>query len=77
MKGQVGFICNIGHENEQANITIAKDLMKTLGYEDKMDEMIKFVPDRKFNDFRYTINSVKLHKLYIGRDKMEVIIEYF
>ena len=62
-KGQVGFIYNIGGENEQANITVAKDLIKILGYGDKMNEMIKFVPDRKFNDLRYTINSTKLHKL--------------
>jgi len=25
--------------------------------------MITFVPDRKFNDLRYTINSSKLHEL--------------
>jgi len=62
-KGEVGLIYNIGGENEQANITVAKDLIKILGYTDKEDEMIKYVPDRKFNDLRYTINSSKLHKL--------------
>jgi len=61
-KGEVGLIYNIGGENEQANITVAKDLIKILGF-DESDEMIKYVPDRKFNDLRYTINSTKLHKL--------------
>jgi len=62
-KGKVGLIYNIGGENEQANIVVAKDLIKLLGYGDKMDSMIKYVPDRKFNDLRYTINSTKLHEL--------------
>jgi len=62
-KGEVGLIYNIGGENEQANITVAKDLIKILGHGDKESEMINFVPDRKFNDLRYTINSTKLHKL--------------
>jgi len=63
-KGEVGLIYNIGGENEQANITVAKDLIKILGFDEtESDEMIKYVPDRKFNDLRYTINSTKLHKL--------------
>jgi len=62
-KGSVGLIYNIGGENEQANIAVAKDLVKLLGFDDKEDELIKYVPDRKFNDLRYTINSSKLHKL--------------
>lgn len=63
-KGEVGLIYNIGGENEQANITVAKDLIKILGFDEiQSDEMIKYVPDRKFNDLRYTINSTKLHKL--------------
>ena len=30
---------------------------------DKEAELLTFVPDRKFNDLRYTINSGNLHKL--------------
>ena len=63
-KGEVGLIYNIGGENEQANITVAKDLIKILGFDEtESNNMIKYVPDRKFNDLRYTINSTKLHKL--------------
>jgi len=62
-KGEVGHIYNIGGENEQSNLEVAKNLIKMLGKEDKMDELITFVEDRKFNDLRYTINSAKLHSL--------------
>ena len=34
-----------------------------LGMKEKESELISFVPDRKFNDLRYTINSGKLHQL--------------
>lgn len=59
-KSKVGNIYNIGGENEQPNLQVAKDLIKILGKDEKL---ITFVPDRKFNDLRYTINSSKLHAL--------------
>jgi len=62
-KGQVGHIYNIGGENEKPNVQVAKDLIELLGKKDREEELITFVPDRKFNDLRYTINSSKLHKL--------------
>jgi len=62
-KGVVGEIYNIGGENEKPNVQVAKDLIKLLGKEAEEDDLITFVPDRKFNDLRYTINSSKLHKL--------------
>jgi len=61
--GQVGRIYNIGGQNELPNIDVAKSLIKILGKEDEMDEYITYVPDRNFNDLRYTINSTKLHEL--------------
>jgi len=62
-KGVVGRIYNIGGQNELPNIEVAKSLLKILGKEDEMDDYLTFVPDRKFNDLRYTINSDKLHEL--------------
>jgi UDP-glucose 4,6-dehydratase len=62
-KGIVGHIYNIGGENEKPNVQVAKDLIKLLGKTEREEELITFVPDRKFNDLRYTINSSKLHKL--------------
>ena len=62
-KGVVGRIYNIGGQNELPNIEVAKSLIRILGKEDEMDDYLTFVPDRKFNDLRYTINSSKLHEL--------------
>jgi len=62
-KGKVGLIYNIGGENEKPNIDVAKDLLRMLDLSGKEEDLITFVPDRKFNDLRYTINSTKLHKL--------------
>jgi len=61
-KAQVGFIYNIGGSNEHANIDVARELIKLVGYE-KTDEMMTFVEDRVFNDLRYHINSNRLHAL--------------
>jgi len=38
-------------------------LLKFFGYENEEDKWIGYVPDRTFNDLRYTINSSKLHEL--------------
>jgi UDP-glucose 4,6-dehydratase len=62
-KGQIGRIYNIGGCNELSNIDVAKTLIKLLGKEVDEEDFITFVPDRKFNDLRYTINSGKLHEL--------------
>jgi UDP-glucose 4,6-dehydratase len=62
-KGKVANIYNIGGNNEVSNLQVAKDLIKIIGKEDQEDDLITFVPDRKFNDLRYTIHSGKLHEL--------------
>ncbi|KAI2493547.1 Polysaccharide biosynthesis protein [Fragilaria crotonensis] len=62
-KGQVGHIYNIGGKNEISNLDFAKTLLKIFNRHEEEDKWITFVPDRKFNDLRYTINSTKLHEL--------------
>lgn len=62
-KGEIGHIYNIGGANELPNIDVAKHLLKILGKSQDEASLITFVPDRKFNDLRYTINSSKLHEL--------------
>lgn len=62
-KGTPGHVYNIGGKNEISNLEVAKTLLKIFGKESKEKELITFVPDRKFNDLRYTINSSKLHDL--------------
>lgn len=65
-KGNPGHIYNIGGKNEISNIEVAKlllSLLKPEVTEEEESKWITFVPDRKFNDLRYTINSTKLHEL--------------
>ena len=65
-KGTIGHIYNIGGKNEMSNKQVAKLLLKMLKpevTEEEESKWITFVPDRKFNDLRYTINSSKLHEL--------------
>ena len=60
-RGTPGHVYNIGGQNEIANIDVAKTLLKIFGKDE--EKYIQYVPDRKFNDLRYTINSSKLHEL--------------
>jgi UDP-glucose 4,6-dehydratase len=62
-KGKIGLIYNIGGSNELANIDVARDLMRLLGFQGREDEMMTFVADRVFNDLRYHINSDRLFEL--------------
>jgi UDP-glucose 4,6-dehydratase len=62
-KGTPGHVYNIGGRNEVPNLQVAKELLKIFGKEEEEEKYILFVPDRKFNDLRYTINSSKLHDL--------------
>merc|ERR1719262_203452 len=45
------------------NIDVTKKLIAAFGKSAQEKEIIKFVPDRAFNDVRYFIDSSKLHKL--------------
>jgi len=60
-KGTPGHVYNIGGQNEIANIDVAKTLLKIFGKDE--ETYLQYVPDRRFNDLRYTINSSKLHEL--------------
>ena len=62
-KGVPGHVYNIGGKNELANIEVARTLLKIFNKDHEEEKWITYVPDRKFNDLRYTINSTKLHEL--------------
>jgi UDP-glucose 4,6-dehydratase len=62
-KGIPGHVYNIGGRNEVPNHQVAKDLLKIFGFDKEPEEWLTFVPDRQFNDLRYTIDSSKLHAL--------------
>jgi UDP-glucose 4,6-dehydratase len=62
-KGTPGHVYNIGGQNEVPNIEVARDLLKIFGFDKEEEKWITRVPDRTFNDLRYTIDSSKLHQL--------------
>lgn len=62
-KGNVGSIYNIGGSNEISNIEVAKRLIKHMHMEKIEEQLLTFVPDRCFNDLRYTIDHSKLEGL--------------
>lgn len=62
-RGTPGHVYNIGGKNEISNADVARTLLKIFGREKDEATWLTFVPDRKFNDLRYTINSNKLHEL--------------
>ncbi|MBI2658438.1 dTDP-glucose 4,6-dehydratase [Candidatus Woesearchaeota archaeon] len=66
-KGKIGEVYNIGGGNEMENIEIAKMIIKELG---KNEDMINLVRDRPGHDKRYSLNSRKIGHLGFkpGRD---------
>ena len=62
-KGKSGDIFNIGTHDEYTVMEVATRLIQYLKPKDKVDDWIKYVPDRNFNDTRYFINLEKLNNL--------------
>lgn len=62
-KGTPGHVYNIGGDNEVSNLKVAQTLLKLFGLDGEEEKWINYVPDRTFNDLRYTINSSKLQEL--------------
>jgi len=58
--GVAGMIYNIGGSNEISNIEVARSLIRLMGLSERMESLITYVPDRAFNDQRYTIDSSRL-----------------
>jgi dTDP-glucose 4,6-dehydratase len=59
-KGQPGEIYNIGGGNELTNLEITR---KVLSHLKKPDSLIEHVADRLGHDFRYSVDSRKIHGL--------------
>ena len=60
-KGKISEAYNIGSKFEYKNIDIVKIIAHV--NKKKINKNIKFVKDRPFNDFRYSINFNKIKKL--------------
>lgn len=77
MYGGKGHIYNVGDGYEMDNLSLVKKILKVL---DKPESLIEFVPNaRPGHDFRYAINTNKLHKLksFINIQPREITEEYF
>lgn len=61
-KGEINAIYNIGTNNEFSVLEIAEKLIKIMKNEDA-SKWIEYVTDRKFNDYRYCVNSDTLRNL--------------
>lgn len=62
-KGVIGEIYNIGGSNEFRNLEVARKIIKAMDIDNTDDQIVTFVEDRHFNDFRYHITSEKLKAL--------------
>ncbi|MFG1666867.1 dTDP-glucose 4,6-dehydratase [Streptomyces sp. Y7] len=56
-RGRAGEVYNVGGGNEQTNIDITHRLLELCGAE---PSMVRFVPDRKGHDLRYSIDESKI-----------------
>lgn len=63
LQGEVGTVYNIGGTNEKSVLDVSRELLRLMDFGDKEEEMLEYVEDRAFNDFRYTINSDRLFLL--------------
>jgi len=59
-KGEIGEIYNIGTHDEISNLELTKMLINKLG---KTEDYILHVPDRPFNDRRYSLDLSKINSL--------------
>jgi dTDP-glucose 4,6-dehydratase len=62
-KGNVNEIYNIGTNDEYSVVEILDILIKKMNIEKEKIDVIEYVEDRPFNDFRYSIDTSKLVKL--------------
>lgn len=62
-KGELNNIYNIGSKNEYSVLDIANLLINYLKPNDDINKWIEYIPDRNYNDFRYSINTDKLNNL--------------
>ncbi|XP_055357512.1 dTDP-D-glucose 4,6-dehydratase-like isoform X2 [Paramacrobiotus metropolitanus] len=63
-RGSIGGTYNIGTEFEISVKQIASILLKKIvGKDEPLEDWISYVPDRPYNDCRYSVNCSKLHAL--------------
>ncbi len=75
-KGKIGECYNVGSNNNIKNIDIVKNILvifRKKGYKTGKNVKIKFVKDRPGHDFRYALDSKKIHKHLKWKSKTNII----
>lgn len=67
-KGVLGETYNIGTDDERSVHQIAESLIKIMKPGEAVESWMTAVPDRDFNDFRYVVDTSKLHGLGWTKD---------
>lgn len=62
-KGSVGGIYNIGTENEYDVKHVISAILKKLKPGEDVEDWVEYVPDRAFQDYRYSIDTTALREL--------------
>jgi dTDP-glucose 4,6-dehydratase len=59
-EGKVGHIYNIGGDCELSVMEVAKKVLELLRPSEQVEDWVRFVPDRPFNDRRYAVQNTAL-----------------
>jgi dTDP-glucose 4,6-dehydratase len=82
MKGNINEIYNIGSTDEYSVLDILHILKEKLGIKKDDKEISKFIEDRPFNDFRYSVKTEKLENLgwkkeISFKDGIDITLEWY
>jgi len=61
--GQFGHVYNIGSDMEYTVMEVVQRILELMRPGDAIDDWVTFVPDRAFQDYRYSIDSTALRRL--------------
>lgn len=62
-KGSVGRVYNIGTSQERTVLEVIATILKEVDPEARVEDWVEFVPDRPFQDYRYSIDASALKAL--------------
>lgn len=62
-KGSIGSIYNIGNDHEYSVLDVVKIILNKLKPNDEIEKWIQFVPDRAFQDYRYSVDTHAIKQL--------------
>jgi dTDP-glucose 4,6-dehydratase len=62
-RGEINEIYNIGTDQEHSVMDVARLLGARMTTDGVLENHVTFVPDRPFNDFRYSVDSTRLREL--------------